>query len=124
MKKYNNNRNQITNISNEELQALLEARYGITKQDLEKAKTKKENVCWSKPSTSVIEKTEKVVEHPSNKDKGLLATLALIAGSWLLGKAGSKPQQPQVQPLTAEEEFQITERRLMRDNYLRYLNRE
>ena len=126
------NNRQITSIKNEEFDALLEARYGIKKEDLEEvAKTKKEKeqkCSWSKPSSHTVVK-EKVEVTPNTRtrmsqgDKGFLSGLIAAAGIWLLSKA--KPDQSQqAQPLTAEQEYDIVERRLMRDAYLRHISRQ
>ena len=94
------------------------------KADIE---TKTEIHSWSKPA----EKTYATSETPDRRrmsqgDKGFLGGLITAAGIWLLSKAGAKPEQPQQKPLhlTADEEFEIVEKHMMRDAYLRHISRQ
>ena len=134
--KKNNNR-QITSISNNELQALMKERFGIDINDFdtgvelrmladrkkrEKEDVKKKPVSSTETKPSSVTTTERRM---SQGDKGFIGGLITAAGIWLLSKAGAKPQQqPQVQPLTADEEFEIVEKHLMRDAYLRHISRQ
>ena len=136
----------VTSINNKELNALMKERYGIELDDFEtgvelrllaekmkkakeeKAMKKPENIkSWSKPSSATVtnaaETPDQYRKRMSQGDKGFLGGLITAAGIWLLSKAGAKPEpQPKQQPLTADEEFAIVERRLNRDAYLRYIS--
>jgi len=128
----------VTSINNKELNALMKERYGIELDDFEtgvelrllaeKMKKAKEEKAMKKPAssatvTNATETPDQYRKRMSQGDKGFLGGLITAAGIWLLSKAGAKPEpQPKQQPLTADEEFAIVERRLNRDAYLRYIS--
>lgn len=143
-KKNNNTEKQaaIQKVSNhvdfEEMRKAMKDEFGIDIDDVdtriklrrlskpEKKETKDEIHSWTKPSSTASvssETPEQYRRRMSQGDKGFLGGLMAAAGIWILSKVGEKPKSQEPQPqLTAEEEFNIVERRLMRDNYLRYLN--